>query len=466
MAGPLRILERERAAILNSLGTGLVPRIGIHHVQVGRKAEVAALLDDLKRVEGGSAAVRFVVGRYGAGKSFFLHLIQTVALERKFVIARADITTDCRLHATGGQAQRLYSELMKNLSTRSKPDGGALASLVERWVSDVAHEVKGINGTDQDVENALAARCKPLQDLVGGYDFVSVLTSYYRGHLTGNDQLQTNAVRWLRAEYATKTEARQDLGVRSIIDDDSIYDFLKLFGRFAKIAGYAGLLICLDELVVLSHRLNNRVARNNNYEAVLKIVNDCVHGGAENIGFIFAATDEAMFDKRRGLFSYEALASRLATNRFAQGELVDLSGPVLTLPNLTPEDCYVLLHNVRRVHAGDGKPPVLPDEGIEAYLTSCQQRMGAAYYQTPREIVKDFVGLLNVLAQNPTADWKSLIGNIKTADVSLKDPSVVAAEQEPRADGDDDAPVVAPQLSASNAASAKTDDDELATFKL
>lgn len=423
----LKILDRERTAILGSLATGVVPRIGLQHIQVGRKLEVAAMLDDLKHVEEGSAAVRFIVGRFGAGKSFFLNVVKAVALERKFVVAHADITTDRRLYATGGQAQALYSELMKNLSTRPKPDGGALTNLVERWVGDVAHETKANGGSDADVEKILAERCKSLQDLVGGYDFVTVVQRYYRAFLSNDEATQTAAIRWLRAEYTTKTEARHDLQVRAIIDDNSYYDYLKLFARFVKIAGYTGLVVCLDELVVLSHRLNNRVARNNNYEAILRMVNDCMQGDVQNLGFIFAATDECLGDKRRGLFSYEALASRLASNRYAQGNIVDFSGPVLTLAPLTPEDLYVLLLNIRRVHCGgDSAKQVLPDEGIEAYLQSCAQRLGAAYYQTPRKVIKDFIGLLNVLQQNPSLDWRELIGEIKTAEVQTIDPSVTA----------------------------------------
>lgn len=436
-----RITERERNAILSSLGAGVVPRIGLHHIQVGRKAEATAFLQDLQKISDGSSAVRFVVGRFGSGKSFFLNLVQTVALERKIVVARADITTDRRLHATGGQARALYSEIMKNLATRGRPEGGALSNLVERWVGDVAHGVTSSGGTEAEVQKKLHDLCKPLQELVSGYDFGTVIGKYYEGYLKHDEALQSAALRWLRAEYATKTEARQDLGVRSVIDDDSFYDYLKLFAKFVRIAGYSGLLVCLDELVVLSHRLNNKIARNNNYEAVLRILNDCLQGAVDGLGFLFAATDDCMFDKRRGLFSYEALASRLAENRFAGDDLVDLSGPVIKLANLKPEDCYVLLHNVRRVHSGgDDAKVVLPDEGIEAYLHSCQERMGSAYFQTPRETVKDFVGLLNVLQQNPHADWRKFIGDIHTGAPPAKDPAEAADED-------------------------KTDDD-LATFRL
>ncbi|HEX8522068.1 MAG TPA: ATP-binding protein [Tepidisphaeraceae bacterium] len=429
----MKVTERDRTAILSSLAAGVVPKVGLQHIQVGRKQEVQAMLQDLQKVKGGSSAIRFIVGRFGAGKSFFMNVVQTVALEQKFVVARADITTDRRLQATDGKAQALFSELMKNLCTRGKPEGGALSSLIERWVSDVEHEVKQAGGTEQDVAKRLAELCKPLQDLVSGYDFANVIGRYYSGFLSQNETLQINAIRWLRAEYQTKTEARQDLGVRSIIDDDSIYDYLKLFARFVRIAGYSGLIICLDELVVLSHRLQNRVSRDNNYEAILRILNDCLQGSVDGLGFIFAATDDCIYDKRRGLFSYEALASRLAENRFAKGGLVDLGGPVMPLNSLTPEECYVLLHNIREVHArGDSGKYLIPDEGIVAYLQSCQQRMGAKYFQSPRETVKDFTNLLNVLEQNPGAEWKQLIGEIKTTGAQASEPAFAAA------DADDD----------------------------
>lgn len=452
-----RITERERSAILSSLAAGVVPSIGLHHIQVGRKQEVEALLNDLRRIEEGGAALRFVVGRYGAGKSFFLNLVKIVALERKFVVARADITTERRLHGTGGQARSLFSELMRNLATRSRPEGGALANLVERWIADLAHDVKSAGGADEDVGKRVSELCRPLQEYVSGYDFATVLQQYYRGHLEHNEALQQAAIRWLRAEFSTKTEARQQLAVRTIIDDESLYDYLKLMSAFVRIAGYSGLLVCVDELVVLSHRLNNRVARNNNYEALLRILNDALQGAVQGLGFLFAATDDCMLDKRRGLFSYEALATRLAPNRFASGEFTDLTGPSLTLPSLTPEDCFVLLHNVRRVHArGDETKSVLPDDAIVKYLEDCQRRMGAAYFQTPRDTVKDFVGLLSVLEQNPDARWHDLLGEIKTTNVPTQDPSVSAA-----ADDDDD--VGTSQLSP---VSPDRRDDDLASFKL
>jgi hypothetical protein len=431
----MKLLSRERTAILNSVGAGVVPAIGLHHIQVGRKQECEALLSDLDNIENAGVAVRFVMGPFGVGKSFFINLVRTVALQKKFVVLRADITPQRRLHGTKHQARSLYSELMRNLATRSRPEGGALAQLVERWVGDVAHQVTSAGGELVDVQNRLIELCKPLQDMVAGFDFCEVLGQYYRGFLDKNDVLQESAMRWLRAEYSTKTEAREDLGVRRIIDDASIYDYLKLFAAFVRVAGYSGLLVCIDELVVLSHRLNNRTARNNNFEAILRIVNDCLQGSVEGLGFLFAATDDCILDRRRGLSSYEALATRLAPNRFADDDLIDLSGPLLRLPPLTPEDCYVLLTKLRWVHSGGNEDKFrLPDQGIEAYLEDCGRRLGAQYFQTPREITKDFIGLLNILEQNPDSDWRSILGQVDTAPIDMRDPSEIAAQ----AHGDDD----------------------------
>jgi hypothetical protein len=420
------IKPRERDAILQSLRAGVVPRIGLRHLQVGRKDEVAAVLDDLGRIERGGSAVRFIIGRFGAGKSFFLNLARMVALERKFVVAQADITTERRLHGSGGQARSLYAELMQNLTTRAKPEGGAMASIVERWVSDVDHEIRLAGGVDTDVVKAVGDRLKPLQDLVSGYDFAMVIAKYTEGFQSHNEALMSSALRWLRAEYHTKTEARQDLAVRAIIDDGQFYDYLKLFASFVRLAGFAGLLVNIDEMGVLSHRLNHPQARNANYESILQIVNDCLQGNVCGISFLFGGTDTFLEDRRRGMASYEALATRLAENAFARGGLKDFSGPVIRLSNLSPEDLFVLLHNIRSVFAlGHPAKYVIDEEGIQAFMNHCATTLGAEFFLTPRDAVKAFVGLLSVIEQNPGVNWQTLLTQTaveKTTDPEAGDP--------------------------------------------
>ena len=403
-----RIRDRERQAILRSLRAGVVPRIGLQHIQVGRKAEVSAVLKDLEDVADAGSSVRFIVGRFGSGKSFFLNLASTIALEKGFLIARADITTDRRLQGTGGQARALYAELMRNLSSKAKPEGGALGPVVERWIADVQQQAGSDPGA---VEQEIHARLKPLQDLVSGFDLAAVCARYFSAYQSGDQPTQEAALRWLRGEYATKTEARRDLGVRTIVDDAQVYDQVKLMAKFARIAGYKGLVVCLDEMVVLSHRLASSRARLANYEAILRMLNDCLQGSAEGLLLLFAGTNEFLEDRRRGLYSHEALATRLAPNQFATAEAGDLSGPVIRLTNLTPEDLYVLLHRIRDVFAfGDPAKYLLPDEGLSAFISYSRKTLGDDYFRTPRDTVTRFVGLMSVLEADSGRDWRAVLG--------------------------------------------------------
>jgi hypothetical protein len=406
------IKRRERDAILQSLQAGLVPKQGLHLIQVGRKAEVSAFLGDLDRIADGGASFRVCVGRFGSGKSFFLNLIRNLAFQKKLVVAQADFSMQRRLHSTGGEARALYAELMRNLATRTQPDGGALPSILSSWVSQIQHEVFAAGGDAAATERRLMQDLQVLQNMVGGFEFAEAVRAFYSGYLEKNDAKQAYALRWLRGEYETKTEARQDLGVRRIIDDGAFYDSLKLMAAFLRLAGYGGLVVSLDEMVVLSHRLPSTKARQANYEALLTMLNDAFQGTAAGLGFVLAGTDECLEDKRRGLFSYEALRSRLQENALARQQgLIDLSGPVIRLQPLTPEDLYVLLKNIAFVHAGGEPAKVLaPHEAIVAMLKKANETLGAEYFRTPRDIVRSFVGLLNVLEQNPGVSWETALG--------------------------------------------------------
>ena len=435
-----RIRPRDRDAILQSLAAGVVPRRGLQHVQVGRANEVSALLGDLERVLDGGSAIRLVIGEYGSGKSFFLHLIRTAALEKQMVTMHGDLTPDRRLSATGGQARSLYTELTRNLSTRTNPDGGGLAAVVERFIGEAHNKARE---TGVETEAIIHAHLVSLSELVGGYDFASVVAAYWRGHDQGNADLQASAVRWLRGEYSTKTDARRDLGVRTIVDDGAIYDQLKLLARFVRLAGYTGLVVAVDELVNL-YKLANTRARHSNYEQILRILNDCLQGSVSHLGFLMAGTPEFLTDTRRGLYSYEALQSRLSENIFASGGRQDFSGPVLRLANLSAEELFVVLTKLRAVHAGgDPAAYALPDEALHAFMEHCSQRIGEAYFQTPRTTIRAFVQLLMILEQNPSTAWTDLI-------------TAVTIEPDIDTGGTGDSAV----------ASRDASDDELVTFRL
>jgi hypothetical protein len=433
-----RLRPRERDAIIQSLRAGVTPRKGLQHIQVGRAREVEALLKDIERISDGGSAFRLVIGEFGSGKSFFLQLIRSIALEKGLVTIHADLSPDRRLHATGGQGRNLYAELMLNLSTRTKPDGNALTSVIERFITEARRQAESSGST---VDSVIEDRLGHLSVLVGGYDFARVIAAYWKGYEHDNEQLKSDAVRWLRGEFTTKTEARNALGVRTIVDDASVYDHFKLLSLFIRQAGYGGLLINLDEMVNL-YKLSSRQARVSNYEQILRILNDCLQGSAEYIGFLLGGTPDFLFDPRKGLYSYEALHSRLAENAFARAAgVVDYSAPTLHLANLAPEELLILLRNLRHVYAaGDASKYLVPDEALPAFLSHCSKKIGDAYFRTPRNTIKAFVDLLAVLEQSQGLQWTQLIEQIQLEEERNSDMPIIGVED--------------------------SDDAELATFQL
>jgi hypothetical protein len=428
------IRPKERDAVIQSLRAGVVPRTAQHLIQVGRKREIEAILKDIERIKDGGSSIRFVIGEYGAGKTFFLNLVRSIAMEKGIVTASADLTPDKRLHATGGHAKALYMELMRNLSTRTKPDGGAMNGIVEKFIATAKAESKI---SSLPVSDIIQSKLSKLTELVNGYDFAEVIGAYYKGYEEGNEQLKNNAIRWLRGEFTTKTDARAALGVRTIIDDSTYYDQLKLFSLFVRLAGYSGLLICLDEMVNI-YKLSNTKARESNYEQILGIVNDSLQGNAVGLGFIMGGTPEFQLDTRRGMFSYDALRSRLAQNAFTQSGLVDLSGPVLRLTSLTPEDFYILLDKINTIYVyGDTTKTLLPEEALHDFMEYCSRRLGDSYFRTPRTTITAFINLLAVLEQNTGTDWRQLLG---TLDVHKDEGGFT--DQELIVEADDEIPII------------------------
>ena len=462
----MNIRPRDRDAVIAALRAGVVPKVGQQLIQVGRSKEIEALLAGIERIAAGGSLFRLVIGEYGSGKTFFLNLVRAMALEKKLVVANADLNPDRRLHASGGQARSLYAELMKSLATRTRPEGGALGSVVEKLVSGLAAGASQNvpNGASQDggaskhTAQAIRKSLEPLAELVGGYDFVDVIVAYWRGFETHNDALQGHAVRWLRGEFATKTEARAALGVRTIIEDTAVYDQLKVMARFTRLAGYGGLLVCLDEMVNL-YKLTSGRARDANYEQILRILNDVLQHPPEGLGVVMSGTPEFLYDTRRGLYSYPALQRRLTENTFVREGLVDYTGPVLKLGSLSPEELFVLLQKLRLVYAsGDESQQLIPDEGLTAFMTHCQRKLGETYFRTPGTTITSFVNLLAVLDQNRQASWRELVGQVEVK----RDQAPPLTVEE----NTDTARLRSSPASQVARSSGDGDDDELASFKL
>ena len=397
-----RVPKRIAAVIINSLKGGVVPRIGLPYITVGRECEIEALLHDLALVADGGASFRFLVGRYGAGKSFLLQTIRTHAMGRDFVVADADLSPERRLQGNQGQGLATYKELIRNLSTKTRPEGGALPLVLERWARNLAEGAS-------DPMVPLKASLAPIRELVHGFDFCRVLEAYYAAYLEGDEERQALCAKWLRGEYRTKTESKSELGINACIGDDDWYEYLKLFAQFLVGAGYQGLIVLVDELVNL-YKIPNSITRQYNYEKILTMYNDTLQGKAHHLGIIMGGTPQSIEDRRRGVFSYEALRSRLAQGRFAGEGMTDMLAPVIHLNPLTHEELLVLTEKLADIHAGYfGYERRLQTSDLADFLTVEFGRVGADSHLTPREVIRDFIELLDILYQNPEADVSALL---------------------------------------------------------
>lgn len=413
-----RVPKRIAQTVLNSLKGGVVPRIGLPYITVGRKAEIEALLHDVDVIQEGGASFRFIVGRYGSGKSFLLQTIRNYVMDKNFVVVDGDLSPERRLQGSKGQGLETYRELIQNLSTKTRPEGGALTLILDRWINSVQMQVSqetGLNNDDPKFEQAVDQKIygviSSLNELVHGFDFAKLLNMYYHAYMSGDDETKAKVVKWFRGEYSHKTEAKKELGVDIIISDSDWYEYLKLFATFFRQAGYAGLMIMIDELVNI-YKIPNAISRQYNYEKILTMYNDTLQGKAKYLGIIMCGTPQAIEDRRRGVYSYEALRSRLATGKFAQAGARDMYAPVIKLEPLTVEEMLVLTEKLADMHAGlYGYERTITDDDLAQFIKIEYARVGADTNITPREIIRDFIELLDIVWQNPQTDIQTLLNS-------------------------------------------------------
>ncbi|HOH87136.1 ATP-binding protein [Ruminococcus sp.] len=414
----MKIPKRIASAVINSLKGGVVPRTGLPYITVGRETEIDALLHDVDIIADGGAAFRFISGKYGSGKSFLLQTIRSHVMDRNFVVVDADLSPERRLQGTKGQGLATYKELIRNMSTKTRPDGGALTLILDRWISGVQTETAADTGLSPDsaefgkaVERKIYEVINALNEMVHGFDFAKLLTIYYRASSDGNDEEKAKVVKWFRGEYVNKTEAKSELGVNIVIGDDDWYEYIKLFAMFLKMAGYSGLLILIDELVNI-YKIPNSITRQYNYEKILTMYNDTLQGKAKYMGIIMGGTPQCIEDTRRGVYSYEALRSRLAEGRFGRVGVRDMLAPVIHLIPLTYEEMLVLTEKLADIHAQlFDYVQKITQEDMVRFIQLEFSRIGSDSHITPREVIRDFIELLDIVYQNPQINVSEFIAS-------------------------------------------------------
>lgn len=401
-----KVPKRIAQTLINSLKGGVVPRIGLPYITVGRKNEIQALLHDVDIISDGGASFRFIVGRYGSGKSFLLQTIRNHVMDRGFIVADADLSPERRLQGTKGQGLATYRELIGNLSTKTKPEGGALSLILDRWINSVQSSAvaeSGLTPGDDNltkiVDKKIYEVTSSLSEMVHGFEFARLISAYYHAYVNGDDETKMKIIRWFRGEYSTKRESKEELGVNIIISDDDWYDYLKLFATFFRLAGYVGMMIMIDELVNI-YKISNSITRQNNYEKILTMYNDTLQGKAKYIGIIMGATPQTIEDKRRGVFSYEALRSRLSEGKFSKPGVRDLLAPVIRLEALNAEEMLILCEKLTDIHADlYDYEKKLSTNDLAGFVKIEFERVGAGVNITPREVIRDFIELLDLMYQ-------------------------------------------------------------------
>lgn len=418
MSEQTKVPKRIARTVLNSLKGGVVPRIGLPYVTVGRKSEIEALLHDVDIISEGGASFRFIVGRYGSGKSFLIQTIRNYVMDKGFIVADADLSPERRLQGTRGQGLATYRELIGNLATKTRPEGGALTLILDRWISSVqaqAAQETGLQPGDPAlsaaVDRKIVAVTSQISELVHGFEFATLLSKYYHAYIEQDDETRMKVIRWFRGEYALKREAKEALGVNIIITDDDWYDYLKLFAVFFRLAGYAGMMIMIDELVNI-YKIPNSITRQYNYEKMLTMYNDTLQGRAKYLGIIMGATPQAVEDRRRGVYSYEALRSRLAEGKFSRPGARDMLAPVIRLEPLTAAEMLVLCDKLAAMHAGlYGYSQSVTDEDLAEFIKIEFSRVGADSNITPREVIRDFIEVLDLMYQHPEMKLADLLAS-------------------------------------------------------
>ena len=405
------IPRRTLVTMMNALSSGVVPRRGLEYIAVGRRRETETFVNDLEDTAEGGGAFRFISGKFGNGKSFMIQMVRNYAMDQGFVVMDADLAINRRLTGSKREGLNTYRELVRNMAVKSRPEGGALELVLQKWIDEVRQRMfaeRNVSVRDipaRDVSERLARETSGMSGLTFYQDFAAVVSAYWGEISSGREDMPS--LRWFKGEYELKSDVRRDLGISNMVTDANWYDFIKIWAEFAHRIGYKGLVVFIDEGVVL-YKIQNRVSRSNNYERLLSMFNDIMQGKSSYLSMYVCGTPEFIEDPDRGLYSYEALRSRLVSGKFENG-YDNYLGPVINLRPLTNEEVFVLLRTLRGMHEQRyGYRSEIDDSRLETYLKTVTCAIGQGMV-TPREITRDFISLLDTMHQNPDVTFSELV---------------------------------------------------------
>lgn len=414
-----RINPKEADNIIKALEAGVVPRRGIQHLLVGRHKEVEEVILILDNIKQGESDIRFWVGDFGSGKSFMMRTIESLAVQKNFAVSTIDLTPTRRFYASDGKAQSLYNEIVDNIIIQTSQDGNAIKTIIEEWINSIITSVSErdkipasqllVKENKGIIEKEILNITSSFKSVGLSYELGQAISKYYEGLMEDNQVLKLKALRWIRGDISTKTESKNELGIKRIINDDNWYEAIKNLAELFSDIGYSGFVINFDEAVNL-YKLPMSQTRERNYEKILNIFNECKSNTARGLFVNFGATRKTIFDERRGMSSYGALKGRLGNESSLDSKLINTNKTVLPLKPLTTEEIYTLLENLKNIYNIHYRLDIdMTMENIKLYMEEQLNRPGALEFLTPRAVIKDFLEILDMIRQNPDVETETII---------------------------------------------------------
>ncbi|MBU5427676.1 ATP-binding protein [Tissierella pigra] len=414
-----RVNPKEADNIIKALEGGVVPRRGIQHLLVGRNEEVQEIISILESITQGGSDIRFWIGDFGSGKSFMLRTIESIAVQKNFVVSTVDLTPTRRFYSSDGKAKSLYNEIINNIVIQTSQDGNAINTIIEEWINRIITNISERDNipinqllmieNKKIVENEILNITSCFKSVGLSYELGQAISKYYEGIAEDNKVLKLKALRWIRGDIDTRTESKRELGIERIINDDNWYDAIKNLAELFSDIGYSGFVVNFDEAVNL-YKLPMAQTRERNYEKILNIFNECKSNTARGLFINFGATRKTIFDEHRGMSSYGALKGRLGSDGNLNSRLINTNKTALLLKPLTVEEIYTLLDNLNSIYNIHYRKNIsMTTENIQIYMEEQLNRPGAAEFLTPRAVIKDYLEVLDLIRQNPDEEIESIV---------------------------------------------------------
>lgn len=381
-------------SIINALKNGNVPPEGVGEICVGRERELEEFDKIFSKVKDGAAVTRFLNGEFGSGKSFFLKLLEERALADNFVVAKVTLSRDVPFN----KFEVVYRSIVASLRCKT---GTSLEHIIEKWTTQL--RMMALRETTDPYQQERIVIDNINNDLKEvrkhATTFAAAIENYYKLSARGDQETAKYAMAWLSGEKNIPYTIKRQFGVKGDIDRENAFKYLEALSSFLMALKYSGLIILIDEAEHIM-TLHTKKLRDTAYDYMRFIYDECSLGRFHNTLFIFAGTPEFFEDPKMGVPSYTALNERIED--VLNTEFKDLRKPIIRLDGFKKDNLMELSDRLismhEEVYEWEAKPVRESLDGIIARHEANAELTG---YISPRNFVKSFISVLDVVQQNP-----------------------------------------------------------------